>query len=89
VFERPLDPKGPRLYYSDSHSGNFLDCVRTRKQPICDVETAHRSISAVLLGGLVIQLKRGLKWDPQREQFINDDEANRLLSTAFRAPWVI
>jgi hypothetical protein len=43
----------------------------------------------VILGGIALQLKRKLKWDPQREQFINDDEANRLLSTAFRTPWVI
>jgi predicted dehydrogenase len=89
ILQHPLDPNGPRPYYSDSHSGNFLDCVRTRKQPICDIETAHRSASAVLLGGIALQLQRKLKWDPQREQFINDDEANRLLSAAFRAPWVI
>jgi predicted dehydrogenase len=89
VFERPLPPDGPRVYFSDSHSGNFLDCVRTRKRTICDVETAHRSASAVLLGGLALQLKRTLKWDPQREHFINDDEANRLLTTAYRTPWVL
>ena len=89
VFERPRDPNGTYLYFSDSHSGNFLDCVRTRKRTICDVETAHRSASAVLLGGLALQLKRTLKWDPQAERFINDDEANRLLTTAYREPWVL
>jgi len=89
VLQHPLDPNGPRLYRSDSHSGNFLDCVRTRKQPICDVETAHRSASAVLLGGIALQLKRSLRWSPQQEQFDGDDEANRLLSTSFRAPWEI
>ena len=89
VLKMPLDPNGPRLYRSDSHSGNFLDCVRTRQATICDVETAHRSISAVLLGGIALQLQRPLKWNPQREQFVNDDEANRLLTTTFRTPWVI
>ncbi len=89
VFERPLDPSGPRLYFSDSHSGNFLECVRTRKRTICDVETAHRSASAVLLGGIALQLKRNLKWDPEAERFLNDDEANRFLSTAYRTPWEI
>jgi hypothetical protein len=89
ILERPLDPNGPRLYCSDSHSGNFLDCVRTRKRTICDPETAHRSISAVLLGGIALQLKRTLKWDPHTEHFVQDDEANRLLATAFRTPWVI
>jgi len=43
----------------------------------------------VLLGGIVLQLKRTLKWDPQQERFIGDDEANRLLSTAFRPPWQV
>lgn len=89
ILQMPLDPNGPRLYRADSHSGNFLDCVRTRQQPICDVETAHRSISAVLLGGIALQLERTLKWDPQREQFLNDEAANRLLATTFRTPWVI
>ncbi len=89
VFERPLDSNGPRLYYSPSHSGNFLDCVRTRKRTICDVETAQRSASAVLLGGIALQLNRRLKWSPETEHFVNDDEANRLLSTAYRTPWEI
>jgi len=89
ILQPPLDPNGPRVYFSDSHSGNFLDCVRTRKRPICDIETAHHSASAVLLGGIALQLQRTLRWDPQREQFINDDEANRLLLVAFREPWVI
>lgn len=89
LLKMPLDPNGLRLYRSDNHSGNFLDCVRTRQATICDVETAHRSISAVLLGGIALQRQCSLRWDPQREQFINDDEANRLLSTTFRTPWVI
>ncbi|MBM3891129.1 MAG: Gfo/Idh/MocA family oxidoreductase [Verrucomicrobia bacterium] len=79
----------PNIYRSDSHSGNFLDCVRTRRQPICDMETAHRAASAVLLGGIALELQRSLKWNPQKEQFVNDEEANRMLSAAFRPPWVI
>jgi len=89
ILEFPLDPNGPRVYRSESHSGNFLDCVRTRKRTICDPETAHRSISAVLLGGIALRLNRPVKWDPVTEQFPGDDEANRLLGTAFRHPWEI
>lgn len=89
VLRQPLNPRGPRVYYSDSHSGNFLDCVRTRKQTICDEETAHRAISAVLLGGIALQLQRPVKWDPQREEFSGDAEANRLLATTFRTPWEV
>ncbi|MEI7730856.1 MAG: Gfo/Idh/MocA family oxidoreductase [Verrucomicrobiota bacterium] len=77
----------PRLYHSDSHSGNFLDCVRTRKQTICNEQVASRAASALLLGGIVKQLQRPLKWDPHKEEFPGDDEANRLLSIAQRPPW--
>ena len=83
----PLRPSEVHLYHSDSHSGNFLHCVRTRQRTICPVEVAHRSASAVLLGGIVKQLKRPLKYDPAAERFPDDDEANRLMSIAKRPPW--
>lgn len=87
IVLEPLRPDEVHLYRSDSHSGNFLECVRTRKRPICDANIAHRSASALLLGGVAKQLNRTLTWDPQLEEFTNDDEANRLLSIAKRAPW--
>ncbi len=89
IVREPLRPDEVHLYHSDSHSGNFLECVRTRKKTICDADIAHRAASALLLGGIVKQLQRPLKWDPQREQFLNDDEANRMLSIAQRPPWRI
>ena len=70
-------------------SANFLECVRTRKKTICNAEVAHRAASALLLGGVAKQLQRTVKWDPQAEQFPNDDEANRMLSIAKRPPWNI
>ena len=87
VAREPLHPSEVHLYRSDSHSGNFLECVRTRKRPISDADIAHRSASALLLGGVVKQLQRPLRWDPAREEFSGDDEANRMLSIAQRAPW--
>jgi len=87
IVRTPLRPDEVHLYRTDSHSGNFLECVRTRKQTICNVNVAHRAASALLLGGVVKQLNRPLKWDPQKEEFINDDEANRMLSIAQRPPW--
>jgi len=80
-------PAGVRLYHSTSHSGNFLDSVRTRKKTICNEAVAHRSASALLLGGVAKLLGRKLRWDPEKEQFIADEEANRMLSLAKRAPW--
>ncbi|HYA49075.1 MAG TPA: Gfo/Idh/MocA family oxidoreductase, partial [Burkholderiales bacterium] len=87
IAREPLRPGEFHAYRSDSHSGNFLDCVRTRKRPICDAAIAHRAASALLLGGVEKQLGRPLKWDPAKEEFIGDDEANRMLSIAARAPW--
>jgi hypothetical protein len=83
----PLRPDEVHLYHSNSHSGNFLQCIRTRQRTICPVEVAHRSCSAVLLGGIVKQLRRPLRWDPVAEQFPGDDEANRMLTIAKRPPW--
>lgn len=87
IVREPLRPDETHLYHSPSHSGNFLECVRTRKRPICDIAVAHRAASALLLGGIAKQLGRNLKWDPTKEQFPQDAEANRMLSIAKRAPW--
>ncbi len=76
-----------RLYKSDNHWGNFINCVRSRKQTITPIEVAHRSITVAHLGNIAMQLERKLKWDPARERFINDPEADRMLSRAMRSPW--
>lgn len=87
IVREPLRPVEVHLDRADSHSGNFLDCVRSRLRPICDIAIAHRSVSALLLGGIVKQLQRPLQWDPAREQFVGDDEANALLDIPHRPPW--
>ena len=89
IVREPLRPDEVHLYRSTRHADNFLQCIRTRRQPICDANVPHRAASALLLGGVVKQLKRTLKWDPQAEQFIKDDEANRMLTIAKRPPWCI
>ena len=75
------------VYYSTSHSGNFLECVRTRQRTICDAESTHRAASLLLLGGIAMRIGRTLKWDPQKEEFPDAEDANRLLSMAAREPW--
>jgi hypothetical protein len=89
IVREPLRPEETHLYRSDSHSGNFLECVRTRQRTICNEDVAHRAASALLLGGIVKQLRRPLRWDPVAEQFPADEEANRMLSMAKRPPWNI
>ena len=62
------------------HIENFLDCMRTRKKPNADVETAHRASTACFIVNMCRELQRDLKWDPKAEKFTGDDEANMLLS---------
>lgn len=79
----------PRLYYSDNHKRNFIDCIKTRSTTIAPAEIGHRSNSACILGGLAMQLGRPLQWDPDKERFVNDDQANRFLSRTQRSPWIL
>lgn len=69
------------------HHRNWLDCVRTRQTPIAPPEVAHRSTTICHAGNICIRLARGLRWDPEAEQFIDDEEANHMLARAKRAPW--
>jgi predicted dehydrogenase len=76
-----------RLYYSKDHHENWLDCIQSRERPICDVEIGHRSCTVCHLGNITLKLGRELKWDPAKEQFVDDDQANLLVSKPMRAPW--
>lgn len=89
VLREPLLPDDERVYYADSHSGNFLDCVRSRKATICSPEEAAYTINAILIGGISLALKRSLRWDPVKLQFVGDETANRLLSYTPRPQWTL
>ena len=82
-----INPNEIHLYESYDHYRNFLDCVKTRKDPVAPVEVGHRSATVCHLGNIAMMLKRKLTWDPDKERFINDEEANRLLSKPMRSPW--
>jgi predicted dehydrogenase len=75
------------LIESKNHYANWLDCVGTRELPICDVETGLRSLTVCHLGIIAKKLGRPLKWDPVKERFVGDSEADRLLSREARSPW--
>jgi predicted dehydrogenase len=82
-----IGPNEKHLYESRDHKRNFLDCVRSRKDPICTAEIGHRSATVCHLGNIAMLLDRPLKWDPKAEQFPGDDEANRMTWRPARAPW--
>ena len=87
--EDPLGDKAIRLYKSDNHAKDFLDCIRSRKRPICDVEIGCRSVTVCHLGNLAYWNHRRLKWDPVKERFIGDEEANKWLDREKRGPWKV
>jgi len=77
--EDPLPAGAIRVYRNDHHMGNLFRCVRSRKDPIMDVESAHRVATLCHLGNVARWLGRPLKWDPEKEVFPGDDEANQYL----------
>jgi predicted dehydrogenase len=89
IIASVIGPGEIHLYESKDHHGNWLECVRSRQQPIAPVEVAHRSCSACLLHHMAMKSKRKLFWDPDKERFKNDDEANRWLSRPQRSPYTI
>jgi predicted dehydrogenase len=85
-----IEPRQRRgLSTSDTipHARDFLDCVKSRGQPTCDIETGHRSTSTTLIANIAHQTRHVLDWDPRLERFTNHDPANRLLEAAYRPPY--
>ena len=89
IITSVIGPDEVHLYRSTSHHGNWLDCIRSRQQPIAPIEVGHRSCSACLIHHIAMKLPRKLHWDPLRERFRNDDEANARLSRPQRPPYVL
>jgi hypothetical protein len=87
LLKSPIGLADVHLYRSGDHAGNFLECVRTRAATVAPIEVAHRSTTIGLVSSIAVLLRRRLRWHPQREAFVDDDEANRMLTRALRAPW--
>ncbi len=76
-----------RLHVSTNHHGDFLKCVRSRRDPVSPVESGHKASYLGLIAEISIRLKRKLKWDPVKEEFVGDAEANALMARPYRKPW--
>jgi len=75
--------------HRQGHRRDFLDCVKTRKRTITPAEIGQRSATVAHLGNIAMILGRRIRWDPKREQVIDDPAANRMLDRAMRSPWRI
>lgn len=78
-----------RVYNSPNHYKDFLNAIRTRGLPVSDIETGHRSATVCNIGNIAYELNRPLKWDPKKEEFKNDKEANQLLSRPMKNEWAV
>ncbi|GAB3540433.1 Gfo/Idh/MocA family oxidoreductase [Pontibacter brevis] len=89
IITSVIGPNEIHLIDSKEHHGNWLESIKSRNPPIAPVEVGHRSCSACLIHQIAMKLKRTVYWDPIKERFRNDDEANSMLSRPQRSPWAI
>ncbi len=87
LAESEIGPDEIRLYKSDHHMRNFIECARDGKQAICPIDTAVQSDILCHISDIAIRLGRKLRWDPAKERFVRDDAANRRLTRSMRSPW--
>ena len=87
MIKEELPASASRVYVSQDHTGNFIECIKSRKPTICPASVGHRSASLCHLGVTSIRLGRKLNWDPVKEQFIDDAEANQFLARPMRKPY--
>jgi predicted dehydrogenase len=89
ILDSVIGPGEIHLYQSDDQHGNWLECIRSRKAPTAPAEIGHRACSTCLIHHIAMKTKRRLYWDPIKEHFKNDDEANCMLSRPQRAPYMM
>ena len=87
LLDETIGPGEIHLPLSNDHSQNFLDCVKTRETPVSSIESAVRTDTVCHLSDIAMRLGRKLSWDPAAERFINDEQANRMLTRSMRSPW--
>lgn len=87
ILKEKIGDEENRLYKSDSHHHNFIDCIKSREETITPSQIAHRSISVGLLGEIAMLTGKKLDWDPDKEIFTNSAYANRMLVRPYKAPW--
>jgi myo-inositol 2-dehydrogenase / D-chiro-inositol 1-dehydrogenase len=87
ILTSVIGPNETHLYVSESQHGNWLDCIKSRKEPISPVEIGHRACTVCLVTHIAMKLGKKLNWDPDTEKFLEDSEANQMLSRPQRKPY--
>lgn len=87
IISSQIGPNETLLYKIDDQHGNWLDCIQSRKAPISPVEIGHMACVVCLISHIAMKIPRKLEWNPKKERFINDDEANLLLIRTQRKPY--
>lgn len=87
LLDSKIEENEIHLLQTKSLHDNWVDAVKTRTKTLVPIEVAHRSCSVALLGDIAMHIGRRLKYDPAREQFIADDDANSMLSRPQRSPY--
>ncbi len=89
LVKQPFQESDDKLYVSTNHYQNFVDCLKSRKLPVCDIEIGHRSATVCHLGNIALRLGRRIQWNPATEQIVGDDDAAKWVSRPYRAPWTL
>lgn len=99
MLDVEIDPDKVKLYRPSEIVGrtegkggehrNFYDCVKSRQPTYAPAEIGHRTISIAHIGNIAMLLGRKLRWNPEREQFVDDGDANAMLSRPQREPWTL
>ena len=87
LLKETIGPGMVHLQESRSHGGNFAEAVRTRRDPVANIEDAVHSDTISHVSDIAIRLGRKVVWDPRAERFVGDEEANRRMTRAMREPW--
>lgn len=87
IGQEPLGPNDVHLYESPGHHQDWVNCIRTRRRPICDVAIGASSITVCHLGNIAWWLGRTIRWDPAKQEILGDEAAGRWLDRPKRAPW--
>ena len=89
LAQTPPKESDLKLYASKEHHQNWLECIKTRKDPVCAVEIGHRSATVCHLGNIAVRTGKTVKWDPVAEAIVGDAELAKWAGRPYRAPWTL